>query len=141
MEFCSVAQERPDHVDASPGEGEDGLLVVLSLAVFPVVVGAGLGMVTGGRFGREVAGAQQSAAVALGAVQVPADASGGSGGGGAPCEPGEPVGGFEHSEGAAGERDELRGKQGPETGDAQQGFGVLVAMKPGLELRLDLFDL
>src|SRR6218665_2489518 len=102
MEFCSVARERPDYVDVSSGEGEGGLFVVLSFAAFPVVVGAGLGMGMGGRFGRVGAG---------GAGVV-----------------GEPVGGFERSEGAACEGDELRGKQGPEPGDAQQGFGVLVAM-------------
>src|SRR6218665_3735606 len=140
MGFCFVARERSGYVDVSSGGGDGGLFVVLSLAVFPVVVGAGFGVVTGGRFGRGVAGAQQSVAVVLGAVRVLADASGVFGDGCDACYVGEPVGGFEHSEGAAGECDELRGKQGPETGDAQQGFGVLVAMKPGLELRLDLFD-
>ncbi|PDQ34944.1 MAG: hypothetical protein B5766_08590, partial [Candidatus Lumbricidophila eiseniae] len=96
MEFCSVARERPDYVDASSGEGEGGLFVVLSFAAFPVVVGAGLGMVMGGRFGREVAGAQQSVAVVLGAVRVLADASGVFGDGCDACDVGEPVGGFEH---------------------------------------------
>src|SRR6218665_805351 len=140
MGFCFVARERPGYVDVSSGGGEGGLFVVLSFAVFPVVVGAGFGVVTGGRFGREVAGAQQSVVVVLGAVRVLADASGVFGDGCDACDGGEPVGGFEHSGGVAGEGDELRGKQGPKTGDAQQGFGGLVAMKPGLELRLDLFD-
>src|SRR6218665_3736060 len=138
MEFCSVVQERSDYVDASLGEGEEGLFVVLFLAVFPVVVGAGLGVVTGGCFGRGGAGAQQSAAVALGAGQVPADASGDSGDRREACDVGEPGGGFEHGEVVAVECEGLRGKQVPETGDAQEVFVLLVAIKPGLELTLDL---
>src|SRR6218665_3265419 len=105
MEFCSVARERPDYVDASSGEGEGGLIVVLSFAAFPVVVGAGLGLAMGGRFGREGAGAPQSVAGELGAGRGLADAAGVFGDGCDACDVGEPVGGFEHSEGAAGECD------------------------------------
>src|SRR6218665_2768941 len=76
MGFCFVARECSGYVDVSSGGGEGGLFVVLFLAVCPGVVGAGFGVVTGGRFGRGVAGAQQSVVVALGAVRVPADASG-----------------------------------------------------------------
>src|SRR6218665_3476894 len=99
MEFFSVVQERSDYVVASLGEGEEALFVVLSLAVFPFVVGGGSGVVTGGCFGRGVAGVQQSAAVALGAVQVPADASGVSGDRCEGCDVGEAVGGFGSAEG------------------------------------------
>jgi hypothetical protein len=36
-----VAEHGPEHVDAAPGKGQDGLAVSFAFGSFPLVVGAG----------------------------------------------------------------------------------------------------
>src|SRR5271155_3141669 len=61
-----VAQHRPQDVEASSGQGQDGLGVGFAFGSFAVVVGARRGVGANGDVGGQVAGAQQAPVVAAG---------------------------------------------------------------------------
>src|SRR5271165_7423956 len=102
-----VAQHGPQDVEASAGQGEDGLGVGFAFGTFAVVVGARGRVGADGDLGREVAGAQQASVVAAGSFEVAADASGITGYRCQPGDAGKTVDGCEDADVAAGGGDEL----------------------------------
>src|SRR5829696_3073629 len=71
----TVAKESPDHVEATPGEGDQCLFVGLAFSTLAVVEGArGWTVLKTGECG-EVTGAQQSSVEPAWPVQVAADAA------------------------------------------------------------------
>ena len=71
----TVAKESPDHVEATPGEGDQCLFVGLAFSTLAVVEGArGRTVLKTGECG-EVTGAQQSPVEPSWPVQVAADAA------------------------------------------------------------------
>src|SRR5204862_3746156 len=81
-----VAEQCPQDVDASAGEGEDGLDVALAFGAFAVIEASGVRAGLDAEQGGGVEDALQGSAVALGPVQVAADAAGVAGNG---CDAGE----------------------------------------------------
>src|SRR3954454_12829644 len=102
-----VAQHRPQDIEASACQCQDGLAVALTFGAFAVVVGAR------GRVGsnagqcRQVAGSQQPTVVAAGPLKVAADAAGVTRYRGQPGDTGEAVNRVEGVHVAAGGGEEF----------------------------------
>src|SRR5271166_5687799 len=92
-----VAQHGPQDVEASAGQGEDGLGVGFAFESFAVVVGARGGVGADGDVSGQVAGAQQAPVVAAGAFEVAVYAPGVARHGGQSGYAGEAVGGIEQA--------------------------------------------
>lgn len=74
MELAAVAQQCPDSVDESAGQGDERLGVQFAFGSYALVEGAGAAAVDFDRGqGGEVEDAAQAAVVALGSVQVAAE--------------------------------------------------------------------
>ena len=112
-----VAQHRPQDVEASAGQGDDGLGVGFAFGSLAVVVRPGGGVGADGDVGGQVAGAQQSSVVAAGAFEVAADAPGVSRYRGQSGHAGEAVDAVEGAHVTAGGGEE---------------FGAEVTPKPGM---------
>ena len=135
-----VAQHGPQDVEASAGQGEDGLGVGFAFGSFAVVVGARGGVGADGDLGGQIAGAQQASVVAAGAFEVAADAPGIAGYGGQAGYAGEAVDGGEGAHVAAGGGEEFGAEGDTEAGHAQDDFGVAVAAKSLLDHRFGVAD-
>ena len=135
-----VAQHGPQDVEASAGQGEDGLGVGFAFGSLAVVVGPGGGVGADGDLGGQVAGSQQSSVVAAGAFEVAADAPGIAGYWGKSGDAREAVDAVEGGHVTAGGSEELGSELDAESGHAQDDLGVAVAAKSVLDHRFGVAD-
>lgn len=141
MVALSVTDHRPQDVEASAGEGEQGLLVAFPLVSLALVVRLGGGACRSADHRREVHAPQQAAVVSLGSAQVAADAAGVPGPGGQAGEAGQAIGAAEGVHVTAGRGDELGAEPGAHAGQAADHLGVRMLAKPGLDQGVELGDL
>ena len=135
-----VAQHGPQDVEASSGQGEDGLGVGFAFEAFAVVVGARDRVVADGDLGRQVAGAKESSVVAAGSFVVAVDAAGVTGYRGQAGDAGQAVHGVEGGHVAAGGCKEFGAEGEAESGHAQDDLGVAVTAKSVLDHRFGVGD-
>src|ERR1700756_1329723 len=135
-----VAQHGPQDVEASAGQGEDGVGMGFAFEAFSVVVGARGRVGADGDLGGQVAGAEESSVVAAGASVVAVDAAGVTRYRGQSGDAGQAVHGVEGGQVAAGGGKEFGAEGEAESGHAQDDLGVAVAAKSVLYHRFGVGD-